>query len=178
MTFKKHLALPALIVALFIAISTARADELPPTLQPSVDVAANTGTGTESPTIDRSTWSLVQNAMGWLGVPYRRGGKTADHGFDCSGFVRAVYEKTFGLALPPSALLISKIGQPISFEELKIGDLIFFNTLRRPFSHVGIYLGEGRFIHAPSTGNQIKVDNLDQYYSKRINGFRRIDIVG
>lgn len=173
--FKKSLAVTTLAVALCIAISTAWAEELPAGVGHSADGAANTVAAPGSP-IDQSAWSLVQNALGWLGTPYRRGGKSADRGFDCSGFVGAVYAKTFGLVLPPSALSISRIGRPISFAELKIGDLIFFNTLRRPFSHVGIYLGEGRFIHACSTGKQIKVDSLDQYYTKRLNGFRRIDL--
>jgi cell wall-associated NlpC family hydrolase len=165
---KKSLAVTAMALMFCLAISTAWAEELP-----AAEVAPNL---VPAPAIDQNTWSLVQNALGWLGVPYRRGGKSADHGFDCSGFVGAVYKKTFGLVLPPSALTISKIGQPVTFAELRIGDLIFFNTLRRPFSHVGIYMGEGRFIHACSTANQIKVDNLDQYYKKRINGFRRINL--
>jgi cell wall-associated NlpC family hydrolase len=173
--FKKIITVTSLAVALCLAISTARADELSSVISQSAEVAADP-IAASIPSIDQNAWSLVQNALGWLGVPYRRGGKSADQGFDCSGFVGAVYAKTFGLVLPPSAILISKIGQPISFAELKIGDLIFFNTLRRPFSHVGIYLGEGRFIHACSTGKQIKVDTLDQYYSKRLNGFRRINL--
>ncbi len=172
---KKSLAIITIAITLCLAISTVRADELPTDATAPAEVAANTATAS-LPAIDQNSWSLVQNALGWLGVPYRRGGKSADHGFDCSGFVGAVYAKTFGLVLPSSALSISKVGQPVSFAELKIGDLIFFNTMRRPFSHVGIYMGEGRFIHASSTGSQIKVDTLDQYYTKRINGFRRINL--
>jgi len=171
---KKSLTAAFLTIALSLTISSAWADDMPTAISQGVDVAA--AVAPPVPTIDQNAWSLVQNAMSWLGTPYRRGGKSGENGLDCSGFVGAVYAKTFGLVLPPSALLISKIGQPITFAELKIGDLIFFNTLRRPFSHVGIYLGEGRFIHASSTGSQIKVDTLDQYFTKRINGFRRIDL--
>jgi cell wall-associated NlpC family hydrolase len=166
----------ALTLGLGIAFTPARADELSAIAPEAVESSAANTVAATTPDIDQATWSLVRNALEWLGVPYRRGGKSADKGFDCSGFVGAVYKKTFGLVLPPSALTISKFGQPITFEELRIGDLIFFNTLRRPFSHVGIYMGEGRFIHACSTANQIKVDNLDQYYTKRINGFRRINL--
>lgn len=172
--FFKRLVFTTIALTLSLAIPTARAAELPAVVQDSAGVATSAG-ASSGPQIDQATWSLVRNAMEWLGVPYRRGGKSADRGFDCSGFVGAVFAKTFGLVLPPSALMISKIGQPISSAELKIGDLIFFNTLRRPFSHVGIYMGEGRFIHACSTANQIKVDTLDNYYTKRINGFRRIN---
>lgn len=171
---RKVLNTTIMALALLAAFTTVQAEEVPPVEQP-LAIAAGSET-TPAPAIDPNTWSLVRNAMSWLGTPYRRGGKSGDHGFDCSGFVGAVYKKTFGLVLPPSALTISKIGQPITFAELKIGDLIFFNTLRRPFSHVGIYMGEGRFIHACSSANQIKVDNLDQYYLKRINGFRRINL--
>lgn len=173
--FKQGLTSIILALALGLAIGPARAEELPAVVQKSLELAAEMPPA-PVPSVDPAIWSLVQNAVAWLGVPYRHGGKTADRGFDCSGFVGAVYKKTFGLILPPSALTISKFGQPITFEELKIGDLIFFNTLRRPFSHVGIYMGEGRFIHACSTANQIKIDNLDQYYTKRINGFRRINL--
>lgn len=173
--FKKSLVITTIAVALGLATTTIRADELPP-IGPNPSEAAANLPATPLPDIDPAVWSLVRNAVEWLGVPYRPGGKSADRGFDCSGFVGAVFKKTFGLVLPPSALTISKIGQPITFEELQIGDLIFFNTLRRPFSHVGIYMGEGRFIHACSTANQIKIDTLDQYYKKRLNGFRRINL--
>ena len=175
MIFKNSVAIAAISLAFCVMLSTTRADELPSVIDQPAAVAVRSSEAA-APGIDQNTWSLVQNALGWLGVPYRRGGKSPDRGFDCSGFVGAVYAKTFGLVLPPSALAISKIGQPVSFAELRIGDLIFFNTLRRPFSHVGIYMGEGRFIHACSTGNQIKVDTLDQYYTKRLNGFRRINL--
>jgi cell wall-associated NlpC family hydrolase len=173
--FTKNLITTTIAVALSLSIATARADELPAVTASPVEIAADTGV-VPGPEIDQATWSLVRNALEWLGVPYRRGGKSPDRGFDCSGFVGAVFQKTFGLVLPPSALTISKVGQPVTFEELRIGDLLFFNTLRRPFSHVGIYMGEGRFIHACSTANQIKVDTLDQYYKKRLNGFRRINL--
>lgn len=172
---KKSLAIIAIAITFSLATTSAWSDELPANLSQSADLIEST-LAAPAPVIDPNAWSLVQNALGWLGAPYRRGGKSAERGFDCSGFVGAVYAKTFGLVLPPSALSISKVGEPISFAELKIGDLIFFNTLRRPFSHVGIYLGEGRFIHACSTGKQIKVDTLDQYYTKRLNGFRRINL--
>jgi len=172
---KKSLALITIAITFSLAITPAWSDELPATVSQSIENTADILAGPEA-AIDQNSWSLVQNALGWLGAPYRRGGKSAEQGFDCSGFVGAVYAKTFGLVLPPSALSISKVGEPVSFAELKIGDLLFFNTLRRPFSHVGIYLGEGRFIHACSTGKQIKVDTLDQYYTKRLNGFRRINL--
>ncbi|HEY0202415.1 MAG TPA: C40 family peptidase, partial [Burkholderiaceae bacterium] len=89
---------------------------------------------------------LVVNAMGFLGVPYRRGGNDADTGFDCSGFVRAIYEQSLGLILPRRAVQQAAATQKIDKNDLQPGDLVFFNTMRRTFSHVGIYIGEGKFI--------------------------------
>lgn len=118
--------------------------------------------------------ALVSNALASLGVQYRFGGRS-ESALDCSGFIKQVFERTFGMALPPTAKLISEVGTKIGFEDLKVGDLIFFNTLRRPFSHVGMYLGEGRFIHASSMAKQVKIDMLDGYYKQRIDGYRRIN---
>jgi cell wall-associated NlpC family hydrolase len=99
---------------------------------------------------------LVVNAMGFLGVPYKRGGTEAT-GFDCSGFVRAMYENTLGLVLPHNAKAQAAVTQTIDKDELQPGDLVFFNTLRRAFSHVGIYIGEGRFIHSPRAGGEVRI---------------------
>jgi len=171
---RKLLIIPLLAGLLAVTTTPGRADETPPVPTSDQEGPMIPGITKEVEAVNDSTWSLVRNAVSWLGVPYRHGGRSADKGFDCSGFVLSVYQKTFNLALPPSALLMSKVGQQIAREELRIGDLIFFNTLRRPFSHVGIYLGENRFIHACSSANQVKIDTLDQYYTKRLNGFRRI----
>ena len=110
---------------------------------------------------------LVLNAMGFLGVPYRRGGSD-DNGFDCSGFVRAMYENTLGLVLPHNAKAQAAATQTIDKAELQPGDLVFFNTLRKTFSHVGIYVGEGRFIHSPRSGGEVRIENMsDSYWRKR-----------
>jgi cell wall-associated NlpC family hydrolase len=117
---------------------------------------------------------LVVNAMGFLGVPYKRGGTEAT-GFDCSGFVRAMYENTLGLVLPHNAKAQAAVTQTIDKDELQPGDLVFFNTLRRAFSHVGIYIGEGRFIHSPRAGGEVRIENMsDSYWRKRFNGARRV----
>jgi cell wall-associated NlpC family hydrolase len=118
---------------------------------------------------------LVENAMGFLGVPYRRGGNSAETGFDCSGFVRKVYEQTVGLVLPHRASEQAQVTQVIDREELQPGDLVFFNTMRRAFSHVGIYLGEGKFIHAPRSGAKVRVEDMrEAYWRTRFNGARRV----
>ena len=119
---------------------------------------------------------LVFTAMGFLGVPYRRGGNTAESGFDCSGFVRYVFKQATSLSLPHSAMAISQLGKSVPKDELQPGDLVFFNTLRSTFSHVGIYLGNNRFIHSPSRGGKVRVENMDDvYWAKNFNGAQRID---
>ena len=122
---------------------------------------------------------LVVNAMGFLGVPYKRGGNTAETGFDCSGFVRAMYEQTVGLVLPRRAEQQAAATQDIDKSELRPGDLVFFNTMRRTFSHVGIYVGEGRFIHSPKPGAQVRVESMAiDYWQSRFDGARRVQTSG
>ncbi len=118
---------------------------------------------------------LVVNALGFLGVPYKRGGNSADTGFDCSGFVRATYEQTIGLILPRKAEQQAAATQHIEKADLQPGDLVFFNTMRRAFSHVGIYIGEGKFIHAPKPGAEVRVEDLGMsYWRRRFDGARRV----
>ena len=118
---------------------------------------------------------LVVNAMGFLGVPYKRGGNTVETGFDCSGFVRSIYEQSIGLILPRRAEQQAAATQNIEKSELKPGDLVFFNTMRRAFSHVGIYVGEGRFIHSPKPGAEVRVENMSvDYWARRFDGARRV----
>lgn len=123
---------------------------------------------------------LVISAMHFLGVPYRRGGDSPDDGFDCSGFTRHIFEHSLGLVLPRRADQQAHGAglQSIARDELKPGDLVFFNTMRRAFSHVGIYVGDGKFIHAPRTGAQVRLEDLRaSYWSRRFNGARRAPAV-
>ncbi len=132
-----------------------------------------------SHTVSDKTAELVVNAMGFLGVPYRRGGNTAQTGFDCSGFVRAMYEQTVGLILPRRSEQQAAATQSIERTELEPGDLVFFNTMRRSFSHVGIYVGEGKFIHSPKPGARVRVEDMRvSYWSRRFNGARRVAAPG
>ena len=120
---------------------------------------------------------LVVNAMGFLGVPYKRGGNSAETGFDCSGFVRAMYKQTVGLLLPRQADQQAAATQVIDKKELQPGDLVFFNTMRRSFSHVGIYVGDGKFIHAPRSGAEVRVEDMGiAYWARRFNGARRVAV--
>ncbi len=125
--------------------------------------------------VRNQTSELVFNAMGFLGVPYRRGGSTVETGFDCSGFVRAIYEQTAGLVLPRRAKEQAAATEVIDRKDLKPGDLVFFNTMRKAFSHVGIYVGDGKFIHAPKPGAEVRVEDMaGSYWAKRFDGARRV----
>ena len=129
-------------------------------------------------TVTERTSDLVVTAIGFLGVPYRRGGNTAESGFDCSGFVRAMYNQTVGHMLPRRAEEQAAATEKIDASQLKPGDLVFFNTMRRAFSHVGIYVGEGKFIHSPRSGAEVRVENMNgSYWQRRFDGARRVDAV-
>lgn len=118
---------------------------------------------------------LVFTALGFMGVPYRRGGNSAETGFDCSGFVKAMYEQTVGLILPRRAEQQAASTQKIERSDLQPGDLVFFNTMRRAFSHVGIYVGEGKFIHSPKPGAEVRVEDMGvSYWRSRFDGARRV----
>lgn len=123
-----------------------------------------------------TTSDMVLSAMNFLGVPYRRGGDNAEDGFDCSGFTRHIFELSLGLVLPHRADEQAKDSALTSVrrDELKPGDLVFFNTMRRTFSHVGIYVGEGKFIHSPNSGAKVRVDDMrEAYWRNRFTGARR-----
>jgi cell wall-associated NlpC family hydrolase len=129
-----------------------------------------------STTVVDGTEALIDNAMQLIGVRYRWGGNTPQSGLDCSGFVRYVFNDTFGFLLPRKSAQMSKVGMEVGKEELRPGDLVFFNTMRHAFSHVGIYVGDNKFIHAPSRGKSIRVDDMTKiYWEKRYNGARRME---
>ncbi|PUE08827.1 glycoside hydrolase [Limnohabitans sp. T6-5] len=125
---------------------------------------------------DQAT-GLITQAMDLLGVPYRRGGSSETSGFDCSGFVRHLYEKSVGQLLPRRAEEQARSTDVIDRSELQPGDLVFFNTMKRAFSHVGIYIGDGKFIHSPRSGKSVKVDDMrSAYWQNRFNGARRVPL--
>jgi cell wall-associated NlpC family hydrolase len=118
---------------------------------------------------------VILQGLKLVGVRYRLGGNDEDSGLDCSGFVRLVFKDSIGASLPRTAREMSEVGQQIDSSQLKPGDLVFFNTMRRTFSHVGIYLGDNHFMHAPRTGAEVRVESMDSsYWLKRYNGARRI----
>ncbi len=126
---------------------------------------------------DRAS-DLTIAAMDLVGIRYRRGGTSTETGFDCSGFTRHVFETSLGLVLPRRA--DEQAAAPglvaVKREDLRPGDLVFFNTLKRTFSHVGIYLGDNRFIHSPRPGQSVRTEDMSfAYWAKRFTGARRVD---
>ena len=162
-----RLLLPALLIALTCALPAAAAEDGDITI------------GDEPvPTLQRYTHAvteLMDEAMGYLGIRYRRGGSTPETGLDCSGLVMNVFRNAIGLDLPRTAKEMSRVGESVKRQELKPGDLVFFNTMRRTISHVGIYLGNGQFVHSPSRGGKVRVEDMaDSYWAKRFTGARRV----
>ncbi len=129
--------------------------------------------------VDRASASAqdaIDQALDLLGIRYRRGGSSPESGFDCSGFVNHVFREGLGLMLPRSSKEMSKSGEFVAKDELRPGDLVFFNTMRSAFSHVGIYLGDNQFVHAPRAGGRVRIEDLrESYWIKRFNGARRIN---
>ena len=156
-----------LIIACLLLAMPARAEES--ALEPPATAA------------NESNWTgtmheVLISALSLTGIKYKYGGSSPETGFDCSGFVRYVFQQAANLTLPHGARALSRLGETVPVDQLQPGDLVFFNTLKSAFSHVGIYLGDSRFIHAPSSGGGIHVVNMnDAYWAKRFNGARRIE---
>ena len=123
--------------------------------------------------------NLLDGALNLVGIRYRRGGSSVETGFDCSGYVGYVFREYLGLDLPRSSYDIARLGSKVVDGELKPGDLVFFNTMRHAFSHVGIYLGDNRFVHSPRPGRAVRVEDMrESYWSRRYNGARRFEVEG
>lgn len=118
---------------------------------------------------------LAIYALSLIGVDYKYGGNSPETGLDCSGLVRYVFQEVTGVTLPRTSKELARMGDKVAPNDLKPGDLVFFNTRRFPFSHVGIFLGDGRFIHAPSRGHEVEIVTLDgPYWKRRFDGARRL----
>jgi cell wall-associated NlpC family hydrolase len=164
-----------LLAAVVLLVSLQMGPAFAQSLTESEPLPKSFASTVSSAVVDK-TETLINNAMQLIGVRYRWGGNTPQSGLDCSGFVRYVFNDTFGFLLPRKSAQMSKVGLQIGKEELRPGDLVFFNTMRHAFSHVGIYVGDNKFIHAPSKGKSIRVDDMTKvYWEKRYNGARRLD---
>lgn len=170
---------PQYLLSIVLALSSASCAAVEPApklteAQINAEVAQYEEQSTENWS-DRAREVLV-NALSLTGIRYKYGGSSPETGFDCSGFVRYVFKQAASLTLPRSAIEISQLGTTVPKNELQPGDLVFFNTLKSAFSHVGIYLGNNRFIHSPSSGGKVRVENMqDGYWAKHYNGAQRLD---
>jgi len=175
MTFKiRHLLL---LVPACIAWASPAEAPLPAKPEPAASAAASSESkpGDDSKASRDYTQDVMLQALSLIGVTYRWGGNSPTTGLDCSGFIRYVFQQTLNIALPHNAFAMSRLGDDVDKEGLKPGDLVFFNTLGRKFSHVGIYLGDDRFIHSPSAGSKIQIVSLkDAYWMQHYNGARRL----
>lgn len=114
-------------------------------------------------------------ALRQVGIAYHYGGRSPQTGFDCSGLVAHAFEQAWGIELPRTARGLARAGKAVRFKDLRPGDLVFYNTRGRPYSHVGIYIGEGRFVHAPRRGAKVRIESLEKrYWRVRFNGARRL----
>jgi cell wall-associated NlpC family hydrolase len=118
---------------------------------------------------------VIMVALGLLDTGYQFGGNNPEAGLDCSGLVKYVYKNALQVELPRSAAEMAQATRPVEKDQLKPGDLVFFNTLGRPFSHVGIYLGDGNFIHAPSSKGKVRIESMNSsYFAPRFEGARSL----
>lgn len=140
-----------------------------------LSACSSTKSNVHSPDSYAPAGSVTSYARSLIGVPYKYGGNSPDTGFDCSGFVGHVFKRSLGVSLPRSAQQISRQGQSIKLAQLREGDLVFYDTNKQSYSHVGIYLGDERFIHAPSSGGRVRIEDMGlPYWRKHYNGARRV----
>lgn len=164
---------PALLCAGLLAV-TSLADA-----QQAAERSLAQATRDRVKTVANTAWQSAQDlsvfALGLIGIRYKFGGSTPETGLDCSGLVRYVFQQVTGIDLPRTAKEMSQVGEKVAIDDLQPGDLVFFNTRRFAFSHVGIYLGDNRFIHAPSRGKEVELATIDKtFWQKRFNGARRL----
>ena len=154
-------------IALLLVTLPARAQDTP-AAEPALEMTNQIG-------IARALDAVLDRALSLRGTRYRAGGTSPETGFDCSGFVGYLYRDIVGFQLPRSANEIWRFGRTVERDDLRPGDLVFYNTLKRPYSHVGIYLGGHQFVHAPASGGVVRVVNMDdRYWATRWNGAKRV----
>lgn len=171
--FRPSAGLAALLAALLAACSSVPPSATTAPTQPPVG-AAERGRyfALDDP---QHTQEMVIFALGLLDTGYRFGGRNPEAGLDCSGMVSYIVEQISGRRLPHNAAQIARVTRPIGREALQPGDLVFFNTSKRPYSHMGIYMGDGRFVHAPSSRGKVRIERMDNpYFQPRFDGARTL----
>ena len=159
--------LAGLLLAIFTSIAVA--DETDP-----LSLAAESTSTTAPASAQDAIGNMLLQSVSLMGIAYKWGGNTPDTGMDCSGFVRYVFKRSLGINLPRTAAEMAKVGKRVSLNDLEPGDLIFFNTKRGSNTHIGIYLGNNKFIQSPRTGENIQISDLSGYWAKKFNGAKRV----
>ncbi|HEY2862761.1 MAG TPA: C40 family peptidase [Casimicrobiaceae bacterium] len=160
----------AFTLATLLALSRTGAAESLPTSPDAAGTAEHPASS-----VLRSAEDLAIYALGLIGVDYRYGGTSPERGLDCSGLVRYVFQQVVGVTLPRTSGEMARLGRRVAVPDLRVGDLVFFNTRSAPFSHVGIYLGDHRFVHAPHRGGEVEIVAMNQqYWERRFDGARRL----
>ena len=171
-TRRASLATLALAAGIALGSSGVRAQEAAP---PATDGGVTARARAAAHSAIEGAQGLANQALSLLGVKYKFGGSRPETGLDCSGLVQYVFQQVTGVTLPRTAKEMSRLGDKVALDELAPGDLVFFNTRRFAYSHVGIYLGDNRFIHAPRRGREVEIAEIDrQYWQKRFDGARRL----
>ncbi|SCK27095.1 C40 family peptidase [Vogesella sp. LIG4] len=162
----------AVTVLLLAIVVTACSTSQPPVKKARAPVPTVTLSSLQADGISRE---ILLYTMSMLDIDYQFGGNNPEAGLDCSGLVAYIYKNAAGVSLPHNAAQIANLARPISNSQLRVGDLVFFNTLGRPFSHMGIYIGDGKFVHAPRSHSTIRVERLDNnYFAARYQGARTL----
>ena len=161
-------------LALLACLLAGCASTPPPAKKPGKP-ATRPGTSLGSLQADGVGREILMYTLSLLDIDYKFGGSNPEAGLDCSGMVAYIYQNAARVKLPHNAAQIAGLARPISNSQLRVGDLVFFNTLGRPFSHMGIYIGDGKFVHAPRSNSVIRVDRLDNsYFAARYEGARTL----
>lgn len=161
-----------LLYSLIFTVAGTGCSSLPPPAPDPVSASAPS----PAPRLSAERTEALLQALLALGIDYRPGGNSPTTGFDCSGLVAHVFREAYGIRLPRNARAQSDAGAPVDVGRLQAGDLLFYDTLQRPYSHVGIYIGDGKFVHAPKSGARVRVESIrSAYWTQRFNGARRID---
>jgi cell wall-associated NlpC family hydrolase len=180
---KAHMVNGFLRIVLIVGLGALTAcSSMPPSTPPRVSAITNSdlpiGGQIGLPagmTYQQAISELTSRSVLLLGTPYRLGGTSPAEGLDCSGLIVHVVQDAFRVRLPRTAEELGEVGARVTRQEIAPGDLVFFNTQRRPNSHVGVYLGEGRFVHAPTSRGVVRIETLHQrYWSDRFDQARRL----
>ena len=165
----------SVVIAAALALALAGCSSAPPRKTTSARPRPPASPALSGLTADGAGREILMYTLGLLDLDYRFGGSNPEAGLDCSGMVSYIYQNAVGVKLPHNAAQIAGVARPIETSRMQVGDLVFFNTMNRPFSHMGIYIGDGKFVHAPRSNSTIRVERLDnRYFAARFEGARTL----